>query len=94
MNLNKIHAIHTEHELQALNVAKLFLSHTIFNSCLKRIMPDAPEERDGKVSINGRIITNLRFAADIDTLAEAEQELEALAESVVKTGTRCKMEVC
>ena len=41
-------------------------------------MSDALEEHDGKVSIGGRNITNLRFADDIDTLAEEEQELEAL----------------
>ena len=31
--------------------------------------PDALEEDDGKVSIGGRNITNLRFADDIDALA-------------------------
>ena len=40
-----------------------------------QIMPDALEERDGKVSIGDRNITNLRFADDIDTPAEEEQEL-------------------
>ena len=48
-------------------------------------MPDALEEYDGKVSIGGRNITNLRFADDIDALAEEEQELEALVESLDKT---------
>ena len=33
-------------------------------------MSDALEEHDGKVSIGGRNITNLRFADDIDALAE------------------------
>ena len=52
------------------------LSPTLFNIFLKRIMSDALEEHDGKVSIGGRnIITNLRFADDIDALAEEEQEL-------------------
>ena len=45
---------------------------------LERIMSGALEEHDGKVSIGGRNITNLRFADDIDALAEEEQELEAL----------------
>ena len=35
------------------------------------------EEYDGKVSIGGRNIASLRFADDIDVLAEEEQELEA-----------------
>ena len=56
-------------------------------------MTDALEEHDGKVSIGGRNITNLRFADDIDALAEEEQELEALAESLDKTCTRYKMEI-
>ena len=48
------------------------LSPTLFNIFLERIMPDALEDQDGKVSIGGRNITNLRFADDIDALAEEE----------------------
>ena len=47
-------------------------------------MSDALEEHEGKVSIGGRNITNLRFADDIDAVAEEEQELEALVESLDK----------
>ena len=68
------------------------LSPTPFNIFLERIMSDALEEHDGTVSIGGRNITNLRFADDIDALAEEQQELEALVESLDKTGTRYKME--
>ena len=46
------------------------LSPTLFNIFLERIMSDALEEHDGKFSIGGRNITNLRFADDIDALAE------------------------
>ena len=56
-------------------------------------MSDALEEHDSKVSIGGRNITNLQFADDIDVLAEEEQELEALVESLDKTCTRYKMEI-
>ena len=69
------------------------LSPTLFNIFLERIMSDALEEHDGKVNIGGRNITNLRFADDIDALAEEEQELEALVESFDKTYTRYKMEI-
>ena len=55
-------------------------------------MSDALEEHDCKVSIGGRNITNLLFSDDIDALAEEEQELEALVESLDKTCTRYKME--
>ena len=44
------------------------LSPTLFNIFLERIMFDALEEHDGKVSIGSRNMTNLRFADDIDTL--------------------------
>ena len=44
------------------------LSHPL-HFFLKRIMSDALEEHDEKVSKGGRnIITNLRFADDIDAL--------------------------
>ena len=69
------------------------LSPTLFNIFLERIMSDALEEHDGKVSLGGRNITNLRFADDIDALAEEEQELEALVKSLDKTCTRYKMEI-
>ena len=69
------------------------LSPTLFNIFLEWIMSDALEEHDGKVSTGGRNITNLRFADDIDALAEEEQELEALVESLDKTCTRYKMEI-
>ena len=46
------------------------------------IMSNTLEENDGKVSIGGRSVTNLRFVDDIDALAEEKQELEALVESL------------
>ena len=56
-------------------------------------MSDALEDHDGKISVGGRNITNLRFTDDIDALAEEEQELEALVESLDKTCTMYKMEI-
>ena len=56
-------------------------------------MFDALEEHDGKFSIGGRNITNLRFADDTDALAEEEQEVEALVGSLDKTCARYKMEI-
>ena len=69
----------------------LFL--TLFNIFLERIMSDALEGHDGKVSIGGRNITNLRFVDDIDALVKEEQELEALVESLDKTCIRYKIEI-
>ena len=65
----------------------------LLSPILERIMSDALEEHDGKVSTGGRDITNLRFAYDIDALAKEEQELEALVEILDKTCTRYKMEI-
>ena len=74
-----------------------FLHDTVLDSVSSAkylgVMSDALEEHDGKISIDGRNITNLRFADDIDALAEEEQELEALVESLDKTCTRYKMEI-
>ena len=69
------------------------MSPTLFNIFLERVLTDALEEHDGKVSIGGRNITNLRFTDDIDALAKEENELEALVERLVKTCTRYKMEI-
>ena len=69
------------------------LSPTLFNILPERIMSDALEKHDGKVSTGGRHITNLRFADDINALAEEEQELEALEESLDKTCAKHKMEI-
>ena len=70
-----------------------FLSPTLFSICIERIMSDALEEHDGKVSIRSRNSINLQFADDIDVVAEEEQEQETLVESLNKTCTRYKMEV-
>ena len=56
-------------------------------------MSDALEEHDRKVSIGGLNIINLGFAGDIDALAEKEQKLEPLVESLNKTCSRYKMEI-
>ena len=57
----------------------------------RRIMSDALEEHDGMASVGGKNISNLRLADDIDALAEEEQELEALVESLNKPCTRYRM---
>ena len=54
------------------------LSPTLCNIFLERIMTDAVENHDGTVSIGGRTITSLRFADDIDSSAEEEEELAKL----------------
>ena len=46
----------------------------------EKVMPGALKEHDGKVSIGGRFITNLRFVDNTDALAEEKKELEAQVE--------------
>ena len=52
--------------------AKMFSVTTLFHIFFERIMSDAQAEHDGRVSIGGRNVTNLRFADDIDALAEKD----------------------
>ena len=56
-------------------------------------MADALEGHEGTVSIGGRAITNLRFADDIDGLAEEEGELANLVERLDKAPTAYGMEI-
>ena len=69
------------------------LSPTLFNVFLERIMTDALEDHNGTVSIGGRVITNLRFADDIDGLAGSEKELASLVNHLDKTSNRYGMEI-
>ena len=71
----------------------VFSHPPFFNIFLERIICDALAEHIGSVSIGGRFISNLRFANDIDALAEKQQELEALVESIDKACTKYKMEI-
>ena len=53
----------------------------------------ALEDHEGTVSIGGRTITNLRFADDIDGLAEEEEEPAKLVERLDKAPTAYGMEI-
>ena len=66
------------------------LSPTLFSILLERIMTDAPEAHEGTVSIRGNTITNLRFAVDIDGLAEEGEELAKLVGRLDKASTSWK----
>ena len=58
-----------------------------FNVFLERIMTDALEYHKGTVSSGGRPITNVRFADDSDGIAEEEEKLAKLVESLDKAPT-------
>ena len=63
------------------------------NDDLLSLSEEGEKAKPRKVSIGGRNFTNLRVADNIDALAEKEQELEALVESLDKICTRYKMEI-
>ena len=58
-----------------------------------KVMIDALEDHEGTVSIGGRTITNLRFADDIDGLAEEEEELANLVQHLDRASTAYGMEI-
>ena len=64
------------------------VTHLLQHFVFERIMSDALEEHDGKVSIGGRNINYLRLADDIDAVAVEERELKPLVESLGKTRAR------
>ena len=55
-------------------------------------MTDALEDHDGTVSIGGRTNSNLRFADDIDGLAEEEEEMANLVEHLRHPSTAVSLE--
>ena len=52
------------------------LSSILFNVFLERIMLDTLEGFDGGIRCGGMKFSNVRFADDIDLLAEGEEELQ------------------
>ena len=56
-------------------------------------MTDALEDHEGTVSIEGRTITNLCFADDIDGSAGEEEELAKLVERLDKASTAYVMKI-
>jgi len=56
-------------------------------------MTDALNDHEGRVSIDGRNITNLLFAYDIDGLAGTEEELADLVDRLDKSSTAFGMQI-
>lgn len=68
---------------------RCLLPPMLFNIYLESIMTEVLENYCGTVSIAGRNITNLRYAADIDS----EVELATLVKNLDETSSRFGMEI-
>ena len=60
---------------------------------LEQIMNDALAKHIGTVNIGGKIITNLKFADDIDGLAGSESEISNLIKKIDSTSRKYGMEI-
>ena len=69
------------------------LSPTLFNLFLEVIMQNALVCHNGTIKMNGRLITNLRFADDIDCLAGSEDEMIFLANKTSEAASKFAMEI-
>ena len=69
------------------------LSPTLFNIFLERIMCDELDDHESSINIEGRLITNFRFADDIVVNTEEEEEAGVLVDHLDITTTRYKMEI-
>ena len=56
-------------------------------------MSNALEDHDGKVSIGGKSNSSMWFSDVTDALAEEEQELDAIVESLDNTCSKYKIEM-
>ena len=56
-------------------------------------MQNAPCYHNGTIKINGRLITNLRFADDIDGIAGSEDEMISLANKISEASSKFSMEI-
>ena len=69
------------------------LSAILFNVFLQRIMLDTLEGFDRGIRCGGMKFSNLRFADDIDLLAEGEEELQEVTDRLNITSKKYGMEI-
>jgi len=70
-----------------------FLSPVLFNNFLERIMQETLQDHQSTITIGGRVVSNLRFADDIDLLAGSHTELQSLTDSLYRNARAFGMEV-
>lgn len=69
------------------------LSPALFNLFLENIMREALHDFQSTISMGGRVVSNLRFADDIDLMGGSNQELQDLTSRLVERAGAYGMEV-
>ena len=69
------------------------LSPTLFNLFLENIMRETTHDFESTISIGGRVISNLRFADDIDLMGGSNNELQDLTDRLERRAGAYGMEV-
>jgi len=69
------------------------LSPYLFNLLLEAMMKEALKNVDAGVAISGQVINNLRFADDIDLIAESPQQLQDITNKVHESSKRFGLKI-
>jgi len=67
------------------------LSPYLFNMLAEMVMRNTLDKFQGGLQIGGRIVTNLRYADDINLLATSEAKLQALVNRVDRVSRKCSL---
>ena len=69
------------------------LSPYLFNLMLEAMMQGALKDYTKGISINGELVNNLRFADDIDLMADSPAELQEITQAVNESSKRFGLEI-
>ena len=69
------------------------LSPYLFNLLLEAMMQEAMKSVDSGVYVSGQLVNNLRFADDIDLIAESPEQLQELTDKVNESSKRFGLKI-
>ena len=69
------------------------LSPYLFNLLLEAMMQEAMKSVDAGVNVSGQLVNNLRFADDIDLIAESPEQLQVLTDKVEESSKRFGLKI-